>query len=292
MATIQTHEIASRRLKTVVAIPWAEPAPAVAVPYPSFLSPVNLKRKKLIRTIQSVELNQYTDTPIGYYSGHYPGSTLAESNLISFNVKRQDLPALDQFTATPAGYYSGFFPGSSIAESNHIEYTVKLQQLPELDQYTETPSGYYSGYYPGSEISKVNRSNHNFSLRTVQELDSYPVTPVPEQPFTAYLATPYTIRQEQRSRLSLLELDEYRQIVVSAAVLPALYNVDILFRRDIKRELLGVVEIPWAVAQTPIADAPNPWTSQADSVTIWSAKSDELTTYAIQSNETTFWTEQ
>ena len=222
MATIQTYEIASRRLKNVVAIPWAEPAPAVAVPYPSFLAPIHLRHKGLNRTLQDVELNQYTETPAGYYSGYYPGSSLAESNLISFNVNRQDLPQLDQFTPTPSGYYSGFFPGSAIAESNHIEYTVKLQQLPELDQYTETPAGYYSGYYPGSEIAQVNRSDHNFSLRNVQELDSYPTAPVPEQPFTAYLATPYTIRQEQRSRLSLLELDEYRQIVVSAAVLPAL----------------------------------------------------------------------
>lgn len=244
--TIQTHEIASRRLKTVVAIPWAQPATVAGVPYPSFLAPKHLRRKSLERSLQKVELNQYPATLAGYYSGHYPGSTLAKANLISFEVKRQKLPELNQYSPSLTGYYSGFYPGSILAQSNRVEYTARFQQLPELDQYPATPASYYSGYYPGSEIAKRNKIGHSYNLKTLPELNRYPATTAPEQPFTAYLAVPYKIRHESRNALSLLELDYYPQPVISAAVLPALYNVGILHRRDIKREMLSPISIPWA----------------------------------------------
>lgn len=243
---IQTHEIASRRLKTVGAIPWAQPAVIAGVPYPAFLAPKNLRRKSLERSLQSVELNQYPATPVGYYSGHYPGSTLAKANLIGFEVSRQKLPELNQYPSVNLGALAGFYPGSTIAKSNRIEYTVRFRQTPELNSRPSTPTGYYTGHYPGSIQAKQNKIGNSYNLQTVPELNRYPPTSMPAQPFTAYLAQPYTIRHESRKALSLLELDKYPQIVLSAAVLPALYNVGILNRRDIKRELLSAISIPWA----------------------------------------------
>ena len=46
---------------------------------------------------------------------------------------------LNQYTQTPAGYYSGFFPGSEIQES--FKWTFKrVNQVVELDQFTPLPT--------------------------------------------------------------------------------------------------------------------------------------------------------
>lgn len=216
MAEIQLYEVASRKHKSVVAIPWAEPAAVVAVPFPSYLEPIKLKRRATKRHLLTLELN------------FYPA------------------PAVE----------SGYFPGSIRAGSNRISFDVTRQELPELNQYPETPAGFQAGFYPGSALAKSLKSDYKVKLQTVPQLDTYPATPVPEQPFTAYLAQPYFIRQEQRKALTLPELNEYPQPVLSAAVLPALFKVDILFRRDLGRVLRIAIPVPGlAPAPEPIPES-------------------------------------
>lgn len=288
MATLQTYEIASRRHKSVVAIPWAEPAPLTAQGYPAFLEPIHLKRKELKRNLLEVELDQFTT--LFSLSGFYPGSTLAESNRIRFDVSRQDLPELNEFPAIDLFALSGFYPGSGLAESNKIEYKVTIQQLPQLDQFTPTP-GLLAGFYPGSALAKSFKSSYKTNLLTVPELDTYPATPIPEQPFTAYLEQPYFIRQEKRQALTLPELNSYPQPVLSPALLAAFFKIDILFRRDVNRGLLELALMPPPVI-APVVPVVDVWTVQPDSVTSWSAQSDSSTTWTEQADSSTTWTEQ
>ena len=283
MATLQTYEVASRRHKNVVAIPWAEPAVPPSNLYPAFLEPILLKRRDLNRDL--LELDQVTPiNPFGL-SGFYPASIMSTSHTARFDVLKQDLPELNQF---PADQFqdSGFFPASTIAESNKFEYKVNFQQLPQLDQFTPRP-GSLAGFYPGSEISQSLKVSYTTKLLLTTELDQYPATAVPEQPFTAYLEQPYFIKQEKRQSLELLDLNVYPQIVLSAALLPSFFNLDILFRSDKNRGLITSAHPPSLLDAVPPSEL---WTVQSDSSTTWSAQANVSTTWSDQADSSTIWT--
>lgn len=95
-----THKVASRRLKTVVAIPWAEPAPAAPVPYTAFVLEKANFNSGLGRKLQVLpELDRFAPptAPITY-----PAFVLEKANFNSgLGRKLQVLPELDRFARSP-----------------------------------------------------------------------------------------------------------------------------------------------------------------------------------------------
>lgn len=208
------YRVESRRLKTVTAIPWAEPAPVVAVPYPSYLGKVAIRRDPLKREIQSVELNVFPPTPVDS-STFLPAWFDQKGNRSKFDRIRLDTPELDRYPATPVDS-SAFLPAWMLKAANQTNFDRQKQDLPELNVYPVTDPGLLSGFYPGSALAEANKVWFRRKHQETPEFDLWPATPpVPEQPLTSFLLKEAFIKPPQ-----VRELQITPQIFVDAAQPP------------------------------------------------------------------------
>jgi hypothetical protein len=180
----------------------------------------------------------------------------ADSIRIEHKTNLQTLTELDRYPNP--GHFAGFYPGSILAGSNRTSYKVTLQTLPELNSFPAASTDFLAGYYPGSALAESNRVNYEVTLQALPELDRYKPFVVPEQAMTSFLEPPLFRRHEQRKALRLPELNEYPQVALSAAELPALYKVEILYRRGTVRVGLDVVELPWLAGIAAAVPVTNP----------------------------------
>ena len=129
-------------------------------------------RVGLRRRLQANELNEYPATPVGYYTGHFPGSARVAAIRSEFRQSRQRLPELNSFPATPVAVVLS-------AWAVHFERTrnaTRRRRLSfNLDVYPATPAGYYSGYYPGSGLARANRNEYVQRLQLAPEFNGWPV---------------------------------------------------------------------------------------------------------------------
>lgn len=174
MKEFELRELKSRKLKTVTPILWVGAAVALtAQGFPAWEEPKQFKQsqKRIVQTVP--ELNNYPETPAGYYSGFFPGSQIAEATKKQSKYSVQQLPELNSYPPTPAPVSY-----AAIVESGY-NFNDGLKRKPlsvELNEYPTTPAGYYSGFYPGSSLATGFKTRFDRSLQTV-ELNEYPSAP-------------------------------------------------------------------------------------------------------------------
>lgn len=192
------YEVASRRLQRVVGIPWAEPAPVVAVPYPSFLAPKSFRHDGLNR-----------------------------------KRTRLDPPELNVYPETPPEAAT-FYPGWVAKAANESRYSARLQLLPQLDRFpvvvAEQP---LTAFLAPKQFNIAQKR----TLLTPLELDEYPETPViPDQPMTAFLAPKQFKAEQRRELLQPLELDSYPPPIVPEQPLTAFLEPELFRRHQVRQE--------------------------------------------------------
>jgi hypothetical protein len=234
-------ERASRKLRSVTPIPWAEPAPPTAQDYPSWVEPPKFDQGGLGRKLQRVELNEFPGTVV-------PDEPLTAYTPSGFNFnsgldRTLQRLKLREYPATPAGYYSGYYPGSKRVEPLYKSSNYTLQTVPELNTYPQaaadeplpaftpsgfnfnpgltralqtvelnefpaTPAAYYSGYYPGSGPVTANFKQSNYNRIDLPELNSYPATPA-LVPYSSIVKSGFNFNSGlSRKRLGV-ELNEF-----------------------------------------------------------------------------------
>lgn len=157
------YRVESRRLKTPTAIPWAESI--VAVPYPSYLEKIAIRRDPLKRNVQNVELNVFPSAPEDS-STFLPAWFSQKENRSTFNIRRLDTPQLDEYPFFVDS--STFLPAWLFKAANQSSFNVSRQEIQEFDLWPATP-------------------------------------PVPEQPLTAFLLKKANIKAPQIRKLQLIE---------------------------------------------------------------------------------------
>ena len=262
MAELITREIPSRKRQRVTAIPWAQAEVKTAQGYPAWFIVPSFHNDGLQRTLQDVRLDQYPPSPFflsGDYpatqtiaankssfartnqtplelneyisedpaaaSGFFPGSKLAQSNVISFKRKLQSLPELDRFF-NPA-FDAGFYPGSGLISANNSSFDIARQDLPELNRYKETPPGFLDGFFPGSKLAESNVIQFKVKHQTPEKLDRFKPTES-AAPLTAFLE-PVSHKTKFKRKLNIeLMPGEFTRLLVDlpSFELPPLFKVD------------------------------------------------------------------
>jgi hypothetical protein len=167
----------SRRLKTPIPIPWAQPAPPAAVPFSAYTPVLKVVVAEFERQIQKLpQLDERPPTPPGFFEGHWPGSKAVESFNVSFERQLQKLPQLDEYPETPFGFQWGFYPGSKRVEAFTWEFKRKPQTV-ELNEYPETPPGFFEGQWPASLTLRPFEISFERRLQQLPPLWEYPATP-------------------------------------------------------------------------------------------------------------------
>jgi len=233
------YRVESRRLKTPTSIPWAEQAPAVAVPYPSYLEKIAIRRDPLKRNVLDVELNVFPSAPVDSSTflpawfnqkenrsnfdtrrldptqlDEYPvfvdSSTFLPAwlskaaNQVEFDINKQETPELNEYPVTPVDA-SAFMPAWLLKPANQSSFDITRQEDPELNEYPFDPA-FLSGFYPGSALAKANKVWFRRKHQEVQEFNLWPATPpTPEQPLTAFLLKKANILEPQIRILQLIE---------------------------------------------------------------------------------------
>lgn len=83
------------------------------------------------------QLDEYPETPAAV---PFVATIEVGKHQFSFDFSIQRSPHPHEFPATPVDYYSGFFPGSALATSHRVEFDVRPQLVAELDERPATPS--------------------------------------------------------------------------------------------------------------------------------------------------------
>lgn len=215
-----------RRLKTVVAIPWAEPfvPPVVGSPYPSFLSPPFFRIDRVVTLLRVPELNVYPETPPNP-ANFLPAWFHTRENKTDFKQNNLGNLPLDTYPETPPDS-STFYTAWLLKESIQSEFTIENQTIPEhnvypigaskfypawlrkdshritfdrkhlralvLDEYPETDPFFTSGFYPGSRLASSFITKNTVKHQVVQPFDDWPFVPPP--PSTARVQTDLQIR--------------------------------------------------------------------------------------------------
>ena len=155
------------------------------------------------------ELNYYPETPAGYYSGYFPGSSLAKSTKSSFSIKQQPLLELNVYPSAAAPVS---LPAFIEPPSFKIGFGRRHLVTEELNNYPETPAGYYSGYFPGSALAEGFKVSFKQTRQDLLELDKYP-TPLIPATLPAFLEPPSFKHNFTRKLLKVLELNSYPETV-------------------------------------------------------------------------------
>ncbi len=175
-----TFTTKSRALRAPVPVAEYVPPPALPPEYPSFLPPPT-HRQRFDRNLQRLpQLDEFPETPPGFFAGQWPASDLLRSNAITFDRSLQDLPNPHVYPRTPVPF-TAYTP---VLKSILSKFERELQKLPQLDEFPPTPAGFFDGFYPGS--ARVEAFTWTFE-RKVQtlELNEYPQTPVAADDYPA-----------------------------------------------------------------------------------------------------------
>jgi hypothetical protein len=216
----EVRELKSRKFKAVTPILWVGAVALTAQGFPGWQEPTQFKQSQ-DRALQTVaELNTHPETPQGYYSGHYPGSKLAESSYKRSDYSLLQTPELNSYPPTPALVTYAAIVESGYNFNNGLSRTL---QDVELNTYPATPVGYYSGYYPGSTIAKGFKASFDRKLQTVT-LDEYPATPTSPALLPAFYSVDVHYRQGKRSLLYVPEQNSYPATPTTPAA-PDLWTV-------------------------------------------------------------------
>jgi len=166
------RELDSRKLKTVVEIPWAEPAPAVAVPpLTAFQRPVQLQNKglgrKLVPELILVKQALFPVQPLPAFK--------APDQLNNPGLRRKLIPELrliPPVVVVPEQPMTAFTP---VEKLDNPGLKRHLRLVPEINRYPppiipeQPPTAFLAPQYfirPGK-----------LKLLTVLPLDQYPITP-------------------------------------------------------------------------------------------------------------------
>ena len=220
------------------AVPVAQFTKPLVIPpgYPSFLPPVAHQISFEWHLQALPQLDEYPQTPAGFFAGQWPASLTLRPFEISFDRELQQLPQHDQWTPTPVGFFDGFYPGSKRVDSFQISFDRDLQTVPQLDEfkpppvsaedyagytpvekfqwsfkrtlqpilnphvYPETPAGFFAGFFPGSKRAESFAWSFDTSIQPVR-LDRFPPPPVSADDYAAFTPVPTIRRRDLNRRL-------------------------------------------------------------------------------------------
>jgi hypothetical protein len=214
----------SRQHKTIIPIPWAEPAPPAPVSIAAETPALKALFSSFDRRLQSLAHNPvYPPTPPGFFAGQWPASLTLRPFETEFTRDLRQLPELDRYAVTPPGFrwprppmptltasfarqlqvlahneeypptppafFEGFFPAPFRVKRIPLTYGREAQVPLELDERPATPLGFFAGQWPSHKPPPIFTTAFARRLQKLPELDRFKPPPVSDENYAGYTPT-------------------------------------------------------------------------------------------------------
>jgi hypothetical protein len=173
-----TFRIEFTRVIQAVLIPPVYPeTPVSAEDYPALTPVLKANRVDFTRTLQALELNEYPETPPGFFEGFFPAPVRLKRIPLTYHRESQSPLELNERPPTPPRFFEGFWPASKPFPTLKVSFDRTLQTLPPHDQWSITPPGFFEGFFPAPfRVKRIPVTYHREAQRVLNP-HVYPATP-------------------------------------------------------------------------------------------------------------------